>query len=160
MVMLVYGVLLMVGAASGGHDVLQPLQNVLLASNGGGKAEQLVFKRVKGVDGLRAELKAASTAGKPVVLDYYADWCVSCQEMEKYTFSDPGVQAALAKVVLLQTDVTANDPQDRALLKHFGLFGPPAILFFGPEGAELTGYRVVGFMNAEKFRAHVLEALT
>lgn len=160
LVMLVYGVLLMVGGASGGHDVLRPLQNVSLASSGGSESEQLAFKRVKGVQGLQAELKAASGAGKPVVLDYYADWCVSCQEMEKYTFSDPGVRVALANVVLLQTDVTGNDPQDRALLKHFGLFGPPAILFFGPDGAELTGYRVVGFMNAEEFRAHVLEALS
>jgi thiol:disulfide interchange protein DsbD len=159
LVMLVYGVLLMVGAATGGHDVLRPLQNVSLASNDGSESEQLAFKRVKGLQGLQAELKAASGAGKPAVLDYYADWCVSCKEMEKYTFSDPGVRAALANVVLLQTDVTGNDTQDRALLKHFGLFGPPAILFFGPDGVELTGYRVVGFMNAEKFRAHVLDAL-
>ena len=159
LVMVVYGVLLMVGAASGGHDVLQPLKNVFVASNGG-ESEPLTFKQVKGVEGLQTEIKAASAVGKPMILDYYADWCVSCQEMEKYTFSDPGVRAALANAVLLQTDVTANDQQDRALLKHFGLFGPPAILFFGPEGTELSGYRVVGFMDADKFRAHVLEALS
>ena len=160
LVMLVYGVLLMAGAASGGHDVLRPLQNVSLPSGDTGEPAQLAFKQVKGMQGLEAELKAASTAGKPAVLDYYADWCVSCQEMEKYTFSDPGVKAALANAVLLQTDVTANDRHDRALLKHFGLFGPPAILFFGPEGTERIGYRVIGFMNAERFRAHVLEALS
>lgn len=160
LVMLVYGILLMVGAASGGHDVLRPLQNVSMAANSGGESDQLAFKQIKGLPELQSELKAASAVGKPVVLDYYAAWCVSCKEMEKYTFSDPGVKAALAKAVLLQTDVTENDAQDRALLKHFGLFGPPAILFFGPEGAELSGYRVVGFMNAEKFRTHVLEALS
>ncbi len=160
LVMLVYGVLLMVGAASGGHDVLRPLQNVSLASSRGGHSEPLAFKQIKGLPELELELKAASAAGKPVVLDYYADWCVSCKEMEKYTFSDPGVKAALSKAVLLQTDVTNNDAQDRALLKHFGLFGPPAILLFGPEGSELSGYRVVGFMNAVDFRAHVVEAFT
>ncbi|MGF1615454.1 MAG: protein-disulfide reductase DsbD [Gammaproteobacteria bacterium] len=159
LVMLVYGVLLMVGAASGGDNVLRPLKNVALMSAGVGASQPLAFKHVKGLEEVQAEIQAASTVGRPVVLDYYADWCVSCKEMEKYTFSDPGVQAALAKAVLLKTDVTANDPQDRALLKHFGLFGPPAILFFGPDGAELTGYRVVGFVNAEAFRAHVLEAL-
>lgn len=158
LVMLVYGVLLMVGATGGGQDVLQPLKRVFSVSNGAA-SESLAFKQVKGVEGLQAELKAASAVGKPVVLDYYADWCVSCKEMEKYTFSDPGVRAALANAVLLQTDVTANDRQDRALLRQFGLFGPPAILFFGPDGAELPGYRVVGFMPAEKFRAHVLAAL-
>ena len=158
LVMLVYGVLLMVGATSGGQDVFQPLKGVFLVSAGSGESSKLAFKRVKGLAGLKAELAAA--VGKPVILDYYADWCVSCKEMEKYTFTDPAVQAALAGVVLLQTDVTANDEQDRALLQGFGLFGPPAILFFGPDGAELPTFRVVGFMDAEAFRSHVLEALS
>ena len=71
-----------------------------------------------------------------VMFDYYADWCVSCKEMERFTFTDPAVQAALANVLLLQTDVTGNDTRDRALLDEFGLFGPPAIQFFGPDGAR------------------------
>ena len=89
------------------------------------------------------------------MLDFYADWCISCKEMEKYTFSDPAVQAALSDYVLLQTDVTANDKEDQALLARYGLFGPPAILFFGPDGRENTPFRVVGFMNAEDFAGQI-----
>ena len=94
------------------------------------------------------------------MLDYYADWCVSCKEMERYTFTDPDVKAALANTMLLQTDVTANDDEDKALLERFGLFGPPAILFFAPNGEELRNLRVVGFMNAPRFREIVEKATT
>ncbi|UCE88391.1 MAG: thioredoxin family protein, partial [Pseudomonadota bacterium] len=97
--------------------------------------------------------------GKSAMLDFYADWCVSCKEFEKYTFTDPGVQQALANTVLLQADVTANDEQDKALLKRFKLIGPPTILFFGADGKERRNYRVVGFMTADKFRPHVEKAV-
>ena len=93
------------------------------------------------------------------MLDFYADWCVSCKEMEKYTFSDPAVQAQLNSAILLQADVTANDDADQALLKRFRLVGPPAILFFGSDGVERSAYRVVGFMPAEQFSAHVGQVL-
>jgi thiol:disulfide interchange protein DsbD len=92
------------------------------------------------------------------MLDYYADWCVSCKEMERYTFSDASVQAALAGTLLLQADVTANDAEDQELLKRFKLFGPPAILFFGPDGRERPNYRVVGYMKAQHFLAVVEKA--
>jgi thiol:disulfide interchange protein DsbD len=92
------------------------------------------------------------------MLDFYADWCVSCKEMEHRTFTDPGVQDALAKATLLQADVTANDEADQALLQRFGILGPPTIVFFGPDGAERTDYRVVGFKPADEFRAHVTKA--
>jgi thiol:disulfide interchange protein DsbD len=85
------------------------------------------------------------------MLDFYADWCVSCKEMERFTFSDPQVQARMGRMLLLQADVTANADQDRELLKRFGLFGPPGILFFGPDGRELERVRVIGFQPAEKF---------
>ncbi len=157
LVLLVYGVLLMVGAAGGGGgDLFQPLRGIGLASHEA--SEGLEFKQVKGPDGLRAELAAAGAAGRPVMLDYYADWCVSCKEMEKLTFTDNGVRSALQGTVLLQTDVTANDELDQALLKEFGLFGPPAILFFGPDGRERANYRVVGFKNADDFRTLVEKA--
>jgi thiol:disulfide interchange protein DsbD len=159
LVLLFYGALLMVGATGGAQDVLQPLKGVSLVA-GGAEHTGIEFKRVKGVEALRAELARAKAEDKPVMLDYYADWCVSCKEMEKYTFSDPSVQDALLDVVLLQADVTANDEHDQALLKQFGLYGPPAILFFGPDGQERRGYRVVGFMNAEQFRVHALEVLS
>ena len=94
------------------------------------------------------------------MLDFYADWCISCKEMEKLTFTDPAVKAALTNTVLLQADVTANDDADKSLLKHFGIVGPPAILYFNPQGQELKPYRVVGYMAAEKFSKHSSEALS
>jgi len=157
LVMLIYGVLLVVGGSGGGNDVWQPLKG--LASGPAGESQEgLVFQRVKGSRGLDAALRVASAQGRPVMLDYYADWCVSCKEMERYTFSDASVQAALGNTLLLQTDVTANDAEDQELLKRFNLFGPPAILFFGPDGRERPNYRVVGYMKAQRFREVVEKA--
>ena len=93
------------------------------------------------------------------MLDFYADWCVSCKELERETFSDPTVKAVLADAILLRTDVTANDAEDQALLERFGLFGPPAILFFGRDGVERPRSRVVGFMEAEPFRVQAERGL-
>lgn len=92
------------------------------------------------------------------MLDFYADWCVSCKEMENYTFTDPAVQNALKDTVLLQADVTPNDAQDNALYKHFNIFGPPAIIFYDAQSNELKPYRVVGYMPAEQFSQHVQNA--
>lgn len=94
------------------------------------------------------------------MLDFYADWCVTCKELEKYTFSDAQVQAVLAGTVLLRTDVTANDERDQALLRQLGLFGPPAVLFFGADGKERSAYRMVGYMDAELFLEHARGALS
>ncbi len=157
LVVLVYGVLLMVGVAGGGGDLFRPLKGVALVS-GEGAERELAFRRVKGIDGLSAALGPAAARGQVVMFDYYADWCVSCKEMERFTFSDPAVRAALANVLLLQTDVTANDALDRALLAEFGLFGPPAIQFFGPDGRERRELRVVGYMDADDFRRVVERA--
>jgi thiol:disulfide interchange protein DsbD len=100
-----------------------------------------------------AELDAAlaQAKGKTVMLDFYADWCVSCKEMEKLTFSDPRIQAQFGNMVLLQADVTANNADDKALLKRFRLFGPPGIIFFNKEGREIQGGRVIGYQNADRF---------
>jgi len=157
LVMLVYGVLVMVGAAGGGGDLFRPLKGIAFVAGEHGERE-LEFGQVKGIEGLNAALGSAAARGQVVMVDYYADWCVSCKEMERYTFSDPQVQAALADVLLLQTDVTANDALDRALLAEFGLFGPPAIQFFGPDGRERRELRVVGFMDAGDFRRVVERA--
>lgn len=159
-VVFVYGVLLVVGAASGGHSLLQPLKGVLVAGNGAGGGEQqlhagLQFQPVKGLDGLQKALETASAQGKTVMLDFYADWCISCKEMEAYTFTDEAVQVALKDTVLIQADVTDNDDQDKALLKSLGLFGPPAILFYDNTRQEQRPYRVVGFMPADDFSNHV-----
>ena len=93
------------------------------------------------------------------MLDFYADWCVSCKEMERFTFSDPRVQAKLNGMLLLQADVTANSEEDKALLKRFGLFGPPGIIFFDAQGREIPGLRVVGYQPAERFLADLERAL-
>jgi thiol:disulfide interchange protein DsbD len=159
-VLLVYGVLMIVGAAAGSKDTVQPLRGLSFAGGAGAEAGHLQFEPVKTVADLEQRVAAASAAGKPVMLDFYAEWCVACKEMERYTFSDPAVQSALAGAVLLQADVTDNDAEDQALLQgHFGLPGPPAIMFFGADGTERRGYRVVGFMDAEPFAQHVREAL-
>ena len=94
------------------------------------------------------------------MLDFYADWCIECKRMEKRTFTDPGVKQSLANTVLLQADVTANDDEDKELLKHFGLPGPPAILFFSAQGSEIRQYRLIGFLSPDKFRKHVDNAIS
>ena len=160
LVILIYGVLLLIGAGSGRTDPLQPLQG--LAANNVGSATAineshstaLPFKRIKSVTDLDTELAAASAAGKTAMLDFYADWCTSCKEMEKYSFTDAQVQTALSNATLLQVDVTANNADDQALLKRFGIFGPPTIAFF-VNGEERKDYRVVGYMKAAEFAAHV-----
>ncbi len=161
LILFIYGTILMLGAASGSGSILTPLKG--LASNGGGSAQtqqqnHLQFKNIKGMEGLNAALAEAKAQNKNVMLDFYADWCVSCKEMETLTFEDPAVKAALADTVLLQADVTANDEQDKALYKHFNIIGPPSIMFYNPQGEELRRYRVVGYMAAEKFSAHVKRA--
>jgi thiol:disulfide interchange protein DsbD len=160
LLLLVYGIVLIIGLASGGRDVFHPLKGIAVSGNTATQqSSHLNFKQIKGVDGLNAALAEARAEGKTVMLDFYADWCVSCKEMEAFTFTDPAVQQALAGTVLLQADVTPNDEQDKALYKHFGIIGPPSIMFFDSNGNELKNFRVVGFVPAEKFSAHVKQAL-
>jgi len=152
-----WGVILLVGAAAGSGDPLQPLKGVSLFGGGtpAPEAGQLSFRPISSVADLDREIAAASAAGSPVMVDFYADWCVSCKEMEKYTFSDPAVQAAMAPFVLLKADVTANTAEDQALLRRFGIFGPPTTAFFGAGGGECVNFRLVGFVPAETFRQHL-----
>jgi thioredoxin:protein disulfide reductase len=148
---LLIGIAYLVGALSGARDPLRPLG--ALGTAGSSVQLQAVstlpFVRVSSLDELHGRVAQAN--GKPVMLDYYADWCVSCKEMERFTFSDPKVRAKLKNAILLQADVTANNENDKALLSHYELFGPPAILFFGPDGKELTAQRVTGYQNAAQF---------
>ena len=151
-----YGILLLIGTASGSHNPLQPLDRLSVGGDASGaKEEGLAFQRIKTVADLERAIANATAAGKPVMLDFYADWCVSCKEMEKYTFTDPAVQGALANAVLLQADVTANDDADQALLKRFGIFGPPTIAFFNAQGKELPDFKLVGYVPPAEFAAHV-----
>jgi thiol:disulfide interchange protein DsbD len=147
----VLGTTQVVGALSGGDNPLQPLKH--LARAGDSSAAAVVakgadFQRIRTVAELDTALK---TAGRPVLLDFYADWCVSCKEMEHITFSDPGVSARMANALLLQVDVTANTADDKALMKRFGLFGPPGIVFFDLKGQERAEARVIGFTPPQRF---------
>jgi thiol:disulfide interchange protein DsbD len=126
--------------------------------HGGAAPEAPAFRIVKSSADLDRELAAAAAANRPVLFDFYADWCVSCKEMEKFTFTQPQVRQALANVVLLKADVTANDDADQALLKHFGLFGPPATIFYGTDGKERRSLRLIGFEKADAFAARVSKA--
>lgn len=156
----IYGAALLVGALAGGENPLQPLATLQAGNNDSRPAAtRMDFQRIKTIADLERTLTAATQAGQPVMLDFYADWCASCIEMERYTFSHPSVQAALAGTILLQADVTANDAEDQALLRHFGIFGPPSIIFFGHDGLEREGYRLVGFSDAASFAVHVRHAI-
>ena len=152
-VLLIYGVLLLVGMAAGGRDSLQPLRGVGLIASAANQQSPLPFRRVKSVADVDQAVREAG--GRLVLLDFYADWCMTCKELERETFADVGVQAALAGMVTLQADVTANDAADRALMQRFGIIGPPAILFFDADGKERRERRLVGFIAAEAFKAQV-----
>lgn len=147
------GAVALVGAAAGARDPLAPLAGLTTVASGNTGAsstafEGVRFQRVRSV----AELdRVLATAGRPVMFDFYADWCISCKEMERFVFTDPRVKARLDQVVLVQADVTANNADDQALLKRFGLFGPPGIIFFDRNGEEVAGTRVIGAQSADQF---------
>ena len=149
LLMLLTGAAMLAGALSGATDPLRPLA-ALGSGNASAETRALPFERIRSLAELDARARAA---GKPVMLDFYADWCVSCKEMERFTFSDPRVQQRLSGWLLLQADVTANSDDDKELLARFGLFGPPGILFFNNKGEELPDVRVIGYQRAEDFLA-------
>jgi len=164
LVMALLGAVEVVGALAGSGDALRPLQpftvaarmapGTTVATANAGEAAQLPFRRVSSPAELESAMAAAG--GRTVVLDFYADWCVACKEMEHFTFSDPAVRKKLEGALLLQADVTANAAPHKTLMKRFGLFGPPGILFFDGKGQERKEARVVGFQKAEAF----VESLT
>lgn len=153
-VLLITGAVQLIGAFAGSADPLQPLRGLRGGGAAQGNNDHLPFRTIKTVADVEAQLKQ----GKPVVLDFYADWCVSCKEMEKFTFAKPEVHAALQPYTLLKADVTANDAEDQALLKQFGLVGPPVTIFFGADGKERRAQRLTGFESADKFVARVAKA--
>ncbi len=153
----VLAALQLVGVASGGRDALQPLTHLSASAPGSGvpalaQKSQLAFQPVSNLAALTA---LTQTSTKLIMLDLYADWCVSCKEMEAFTFTDASVRGRLGEMTLVRVDVTANSADDKALMRKFGLFGPPAILFFRPGGEELTAARVIGYQDAATFLAHL-----
>ena len=143
---LLAGAALAIGVFAGSRDLLRPLAG--LVAGGERAAQEVRFTRVRNMAELEAKLAAP---GKPVMLDFYADWCVSCKEMEAFTFTDARVKAKMGEMLLLQADVTANSSEDKALLKRFKLFGPPGIIFFDRQGREVQGLRVIGYQSADVF---------
>jgi thiol:disulfide interchange protein DsbD len=146
--LLALGVTMIIGAASGAKSAWQPLAG-LTAQKTNQTSSALSFKRIHSIGELEANLQNAK--GKLVMLDFYADWCVACKELEQFTFSDPAVKQALQDAVLLQADVTANSPEEVALLNRFKLFGPPGIIFFNKSGKEITPLKVIGYQSPEDF---------
>jgi thiol:disulfide interchange protein DsbD len=160
-VALIYGCALLVGALAGNENPLRPLQFAgLPAGEGteGATAAAPLFTRIKTVADFDRELARAGAEGRPLMLDFYADWCASCKEMEEYTFPNPAVRTELARAITLQADVTAVDADDQALMARFGIVGPPTIVFFTPDGTEQANRRVVGFQPAAQFATHVRDA--
>lgn len=163
----VYGAALFIGAMAGGGSYTAPLTAFNGSSASGGnttdaklpRQHSLPFQRVKSVQDLQNAVAQAKAMGRPVMLDFYADWCVSCKEMDAFTFSDSRVQELLASAVVVQADVTKNDQDDQELLKAFDLFGPPGIIFYNAAGQELRAARVVGFMDADNFSSHIQQFL-
>ena len=151
----VYGAFVMAGGVSGGDRFWLPLSHL---RGHAGASVQVPFKPIKTVADLREELDGARQRGQAVMLDFYADWCVDCVIMERTTFTDPRVVQALQPVLTLQADVTANDDEDRALMAHLDVIGPPTLLFFDASGEERRNYRVVGLLQADPFLRHLEEA--
>jgi thiol:disulfide interchange protein DsbD len=153
--------ILLVGAASGGQSVLQPLSHLRVAQGATNPSTPvpagLRFERVRSAQALDAALAQAKQQGQTVMLDFYADWCVACKELETFTFSNPEVQKRLGSVRLLQADVTANNPDDKELLKRFNLFGPPGMVFLNG-AANRVVHKVVGYQNAGDFLASLSAA--
>ncbi len=158
LLVLIYGVAYLIGAAAGSNDLIQPLRGLSASAGGSGQQAQqhLAFRQIKGRDGLQLALNDSVQQGRNTMLDFYADWCISCKEMEKYAFTHPQVLAALDQVATLQADVTDNDRIDTELMTSLGIYGPPAILFFDAQGQEIRNRRVVGEMSGDRFAAHII----
>ncbi len=160
-IFLIYGTAYLLGAAAGSKDLVQPLKglnrSLAQGSSIGEQSEGLVFRQIKGEQGLQLALASSVAQNIPTMLDFYADWCISCKVMEKYAFTHPEVLRALERVASLQTDVTDNDDIDIALMNSLGIYGPPAILFFDAQGREIRNRRVVGEMSGDDFAAHVID---
>ena len=156
LLILIYGVAYLIGAAAGSNDLIQPLRGLAATSGNAQQAQQhLAFRQIKGRQGLQLALNDSIQQQRGTMLDFYADWCISCKEMEKYAFTNAKVLAALEDINTLQADVTDNDNIDTELMSSLGIYGPPAILFFDSSGREIRNRRVVGEMSGEQFAAHV-----
>ncbi|MGB5486276.1 MAG: protein-disulfide reductase DsbD, partial [Lysobacterales bacterium] len=158
LVLLLLGAIEIIGAASGGDDWMKPLKN-MRSSGQANSVEHVTFQRIKSLNDLDSAVARANQSGKPAMLDFYADWCIECVRMERNTFGEPVIQSLFAVIQPLQADVTENDKTDQALMKKYGVIGPPAILFFDRQGNEMSGHRLVGYFEADEFSEHLQNVL-
>ena len=158
LVLLLLGTIEIIGAAAGGDNWMKPLKNIRVSS-ASAAVEHVTFQKIKSLADLEAAVARANQAGKPAMLDFYADWCVECVRMERNTFGEPEIQSLFGQLQPLQADVTANDETDQALMTKYGIIGPPAILFFDRNGKELRGFRLVGYFEPEEFAGHLRRVL-
>ena len=158
LVLLLIGTIEIIGAASGGENWMKPL-NKLRTGGQLTSVEHISFQRIKSLTDLDTAVGRVNQAGKPAMLDFYADWCVECVRMERNTFGEPEIQALFRDIQPLQADVTLNDETDQALMEKYDVIGPPAILFFDRQGNEMRGYRLVGYFEAEEFAEHLHKVL-
>jgi len=158
LVLLLLGAIEIIGAASGEDNWMEPLESI----NSGAQqvaVDHVNFQKIKSLTDLQAAVARANQAGKPAMLDFFADWCVECVRMERNTFGEPEIQALFQQIQPLQADVTPNDEVDQALMAEYGIIGPPAILFFDRNGKELRGFRLVGYFEPEEFAEHLRKVL-
>jgi thiol:disulfide interchange protein DsbD len=160
LVLLVLGILEIIGAATGGDYWLRPLEGIRNTGGLNATSTHVEFRRIKSLDELNLALTPSAGGGKGTLLDFYADWCVECKRMERNTFPESRVQALLSQLQPLQADVTANDETDQALMKAFGIIGPPAILFFDRHGEEMRDYRLVGYFTPDEFASHLEKVIS
>ena len=158
LVLLLLGAIEIIGAASGGDDWLEPLGE-LGAGDTAAHVNEVAFQRIKSLEDLETAVAGANRAGQAAMLDFYADWCVECIRMERNTFGEPEIQGLFGRIKPIQADVTENDETDQALMKKFGVIGPPAILFFDRKGNEMHNFRLVGYFEAGEFAVHLESVL-